>query len=313
MGAPPLSAQEVGDRLVFRIGAEPEAEASHAFAQGVCSGMRRMLRANGIFCTLVEVSDSADALRKILDGKIEVAAVQADALAHLINGGFSSSLSRGAEALRSLMSLHERPFVVFARNARGVQLRISDVGGGAVDFGSIRGNYYLAASWWKQVSPYQFRQSFSASEEQRTRAFCSGPSGVAAYVIEGSGPNADGARACGGVALDLADSTLAQLNNDEDVPYYRAIRPRFLVLQGQMKSLQTFGVRMVLISSSAVSGSLIYAATRLVFEELEQLKKRHPDFGALSAKAMYAPNPYAPYHRGAKNYYRNEFDKLGAR
>ena len=239
--------------------------------------------------------------------------VQADVLAHFLDGGYGGSQSRGAESLRSLMSLHERPFVVFARNDQGADLRINDVGGGVVDVGSVRGNYYLAALWWKRASPYRFRQSISAAEEQRTQAFCSGSSGVAAYVVEGSGPNADGARACGGEALDLADSTLAQLKDNEGFPYYRAIRPRLLVLQGRRRSLKTFGVRMVLVSSAAVPGPLIFSATRLLFEELAELKKRHPDLESLAAKAMYDPNSYAPFHRGAKNYYRNEFDKLDAR
>ena len=309
----PLSAQEFEGRLVFRIGAEPVAEASNALGQGICSGMRQMLRANGIFCAVMETSDSVDALRQILDGKIEAATVQADVLAHFLDGGFAASPSREPESLRSLMSLHERPFVVFARNTQGVELRINDIDGGVVDAGPVRSNYYLAASWWKQASPHRFRLSFSATEEQRTQAFCGGPSGVAAYVIEGSGPNANGARACGGAALDLADSALAQLNENEGFPYYRAIRPRLLVLQGRRKSVQTFGVKMVLVSSTAVPGPLIFSVTRLVFEELAELKKRHPDLGSLSEKAMYDPNSYAPFHRGAKNYYRNEFEKLLAR
>ena len=312
-GLQPLSAQEVEERIVLRIGAEPEAEASNALGQGICSGMRLMLRATGIFCTVQGVANSAEALRKILDGKIEAAIVQADVLAHFLNQALSGSKNRGAEALRSLMSVHERPFVVFARNAQGLRLRISDVKGGVVDVGPVLGNYYLAASWWRKASPYRFRQSFSATEERRTQAFCSGPSGVAAYVIEGSGPNASGARACGGAALDLANSTLAKLDKNEDFAYYRAIRPRLLALQGRRKSVKTFGVKMVLVSSVAVPGPLIFSATRLVFEELEELKKRHPDLGALSAKAMYESGAVAPFHRGAKNYYRNEFDKLDTR
>ena len=273
-----------------------------------------MLRAQGIFCTVLDVSSSADALGKILEGKIEAAMVQADVLARFLGERGGGSQGPGAEALRSLMSLHERSFVVFVRGSRGRgrEARISDVAGGVVDVGPLPGNHYFAGSWWRQASPYRFRQVSSATEEQRTRDFCSGPSGFAVYLIEGSGPNADEARACGGAVVDLAGNTLKKLDDNEEFPYYRAIRSRVLVLQGRRRSLKTFGVRMVLVSSSAVSGPLIFSATRLIFEELAELKKRHPDLESLSVAAMHDQKPYAPVHRGAKNYYRNEIDKLDA-
>lgn len=67
--------------------------------------------------------------------------------------------------------------------------------------------------------------------------------------------------------------------------------------------IQTFGVCATLVTSAKVSGNIVYAVTKTVFEDLDSFKKLHPAYSLITKKSMLECLS-APIHPGAMKYYK---------
>jgi hypothetical protein len=74
-------------------------------------------------------------------------------------------------------------------------------------------------------------------------------------------------------------------------------------LEGQPDDVNTFGVVATLCTSTRIPEEVVYAVTKLVFENLDELRGRHPALVGLTKKGMLE-GLSAPLHAGALNYYR---------
>jgi TRAP transporter TAXI family solute receptor len=74
-------------------------------------------------------------------------------------------------------------------------------------------------------------------------------------------------------------------------------------LEGQPDNVNTFGVVATLCTSSRIPEEVVYAVTKLVFENLDELRERQPALVGLTKKGMLK-GLSAPLHPGALKYYR---------
>ena len=74
-------------------------------------------------------------------------------------------------------------------------------------------------------------------------------------------------------------------------------------LEGQPDNVNTFGVVATLCTSSRIPEQVVYAVTKLVFENFDELRGRHPALVGLTKKGML-DGLSAPLHPGALKYYR---------
>jgi hypothetical protein len=75
--------------------------------------------------------------------------------------------------------------------------------------------------------------------------------------------------------------------------------------------VDSFGVRATLCTSDAVPEDTVYRVTKLIFENLEELKRQHPALAGLKREEML-DGLTAPLHPGALRYYREIGLPLGA-
>jgi TRAP transporter TAXI family solute receptor len=72
---------------------------------------------------------------------------------------------------------------------------------------------------------------------------------------------------------------------------------------GQSAAIETVAIKNFLVTHSGVSDDLVYAMTKALFDNLDQLSAAHSAAKAIS-KQEAALNPPAPLHPGAARYYR---------
>jgi hypothetical protein len=104
------------------------------------------------------------------------------------------------------------------------------------------------------------------------------------------------------VIVDVADKDIDELVKAK--PYYAYTTIPGGMYSGTPDDVKTFGVKATLVTSSDVSEDLIYAATKAVFEHLDELRRMHPAFGTLDPRKMISEGLTAPLHAGAERYYR---------
>jgi TRAP transporter TAXI family solute receptor len=88
-------------------------------------------------------------------------------------------------------------------------------------------------------------------------------------------------------------------------PYYAksTIPHEFYPYALNREDIETVGVKATFVTSKNVDENVVYAATREVFENLEEFKTLHPAYKVLTEKNMLE-GLSAPIHRGALRYYR---------
>lgn len=74
-------------------------------------------------------------------------------------------------------------------------------------------------------------------------------------------------------------------------------------LSGPLPDVDTLAVLATFCTSSEVSEQIVYVVTKEVFENLEQLRQRHPALSVLTKEGMLE-GLHAPLHPGAVKYYR---------
>jgi TRAP transporter TAXI family solute receptor len=90
-------------------------------------------------------------------------------------------------------------------------------------------------------------------------------------------------------------------------PYYApaAIPIKFYPGTDNKTDIATFGVKATFVTSSRVPDDMVYAITKEVFENLDQFKKLHPAYEALTPEGMLQ-GLSAPIHPGAMKYYKEK-------
>lgn len=73
---------------------------------------------------------------------------------------------------------------------------------------------------------------------------------------------------------------------------------------GQAEDLQTYGFKAVLMADRRADPHVIYWLTRTLVEDIDELRRRNPILGSLSAEDMVMRGNFLPFHEGAARYWR---------
>ena len=91
----------------------------------------------------------------------------------------------------------------------------------------------------------------------------------------------------------------------DQYPYYaEALIPyEFYPRALNEKDIETIGVKATFVTSTKVSEDIVYAMTKVVFENFDEFKTLHPAYEVLTKENMLR-GLSAPIHKGALKYYR---------
>lgn len=96
----------------------------------------------------------------------------------------------------------------------------------------------------------------------------------------------------------------AEVADTLGAPYAAGVIPAG-TYPGQDADIPTLAITNILVTSSDVSDELAYEMTKLLFENLEQLKAAHAAAGAIDIKEAVKNSPI-PLHPGAEKYYKEQ-------
>ena len=96
----------------------------------------------------------------------------------------------------------------------------------------------------------------------------------------------------------------AEVADTLGAPYAAGVIPAG-TYPGQDADIPTLAITKILVTSSDVSDELAYEMTKLLFENLEQLKAAHAAAGAIDIKEAVKNSPI-PLHPGAEKYYKEQ-------
>lgn len=276
----------------------------YPLGRAICRLVNRY--AAGVSCEAKSTAGSLFNLSNVRGNALDMGIAQSDWQYHAVQGSGEFEFMDGNFGnLRSILSAHGEPFTLVARRDSGIH-KLEDLKGRRVNIGNPDSGQratmevVMRTKGWKK-SDFALAEELPAS--QQSLALCHGR--VEAMIYTVGHPNASISKAtglCDAVIVNVFDKDIDKLV--EEKPYYA-----YTVIPGGMYSgtpddVKTFGVKATLVTSSDVSEEIIYAATRAIFDHLDELKKMHPAFGTLDPGKMISEGLTAPLHVGAERYYR---------
>ncbi len=209
--------------------------------------------------------------------------------------------------IRSLFSLYGVPLTVIARGDEQLH-SIADVRGKKLNIGNpgstqraIMDDLMRVNGWSRK--DFKLLEELPATQSQDMLALCFGT--VDALVRFNVHPNADTkhmVNLCGASLVEIAGHGVDKLTRDS--PFFSAMSiPAGLYSSNDM-AVSTFGLLETVIASEDLDENTAYTIVKLVFENLDRLRKSHPAFSALTPEHMHSTGLTAPLHPGARKYYR---------
>ncbi len=297
-----LSAPSQGAEIL--VGTGSTSGVYYPAGRAICRLINRSVE--GLTCKALPTPGSIANLKDVAAGAIHIGIAQSDWQYHAVSGTTPARFGGAKfDKLRALFSLHGEPFTVVARQDSGIR-SLDDLKGMRVNIGNPGSGQratmevVMAAKGWTE-DDFALAESLPAS--QQSLALCHDH--VQAMVYTVGHPNASVGKAvglCDAVLVEVAGEAIDKLVADS--PYYTHDVIPGGMYEANPDDVKTFGVRATVVSSADVDSDTIYAVVEAVFENLDEMRRLHPAFGLLDAKAMVREGLSAPLHDGAARYFR---------
>lgn len=265
-----------------------------------------------IKATVESTSGSVFNINAVLKGDMEFGIAQSDRQYQAYNGLAEWSKVGVQKNLRSIFSIHPEPITLVASEKSDIKT-INDLKGKRVNLGNPGSGQLQnskdvleSAGFTEDALSAEYVKAVEAPgllQDERLDAFF--------YTV--GHPNGNIKEATSGrikvfivpIKGKAVDKMLKKY------PYYaEAIIPHsFYPRALNTENIETIGVKATFITSKNVDEKLVYAMTKVVFENFEEFKLLHPAYQVLTKENMLK-GLSAPVHKGALKYYKEvDLDK----
>ncbi len=259
-----------------------------------------------IKATVESTSGSVYNVNAVLAGDIDFGVVQSDRQYQAYNGLAEWEKIGTRKELRSLFSIHPEAVTLIAAEKSGIK-SVNDLRGKRVNLGNPGSgplqnsrDAIFAFGLTEDDIRAEYVKAVEAPEllkDERIDAFF--------YTVghpSGNIKEATSGRISVSI-IPIADPCIDSLINTH--PYYtHAIIPISLYPNAKnSEDIKSFGVKATFVTSSKTPENIVYAIIKEVFGNLDEFKKLHPAYHALTKENMLQ-GLTAPLHPGALKYYK---------
>jgi TRAP transporter TAXI family solute receptor len=242
-------------------------------------------------------------LTKLREGELEFAMVQSDTASDAF-AGRGPFAGRPLPSLRSVASLHPELITIVARAGAGIasldDLRRKRLNTGVLGSGS-RTTWSAvedAVGWsaaerpvLSELKPDVALTALCKDQLDAVLLLVGHPSGVVRKALD----------ACDTRIVPVAGAAIDRLA--AAVPHFQTgLIPA--TAYGLPADLPTLGVRAVLVTPAGMGDDIVYAMTRAILHNMDDLRRSHPALAGLTPQQMVKDAIVAPLHPGALRAYR---------
>ena len=263
----------------------------------------------GIRATVEATTGSTFNLNAIMAGYLEFGLAQADKQYHAVNGLVEWVKKGPQKELRAVFSIYHESVTLVAAVGAGINA-IADLKGKRVSLGNPGSSQHrividtLEAAGLdpkRDIFPQEVNASDAPALLQDKR--------IDAYFFTVGHPSETIRMALSSERkariIPISGPVIGKLVADKSYYIKAPIQMQRLYpgLEGPMDDVDTFGVMATLCTSSRVPEEVVYAVTKVVFENLDGFRRQHPALVDLTKEGMLE-GLSAPFHPGAIKYFR---------
>ena len=261
----------------------------------------------GIRCTVESTAGSVFNVNAVMTGDLDFGIVQSDRQYQAIHGKAEWKAAGPQKDLRAVFSIHPEAVTLVAAQDAGIKT-IKDLRGKRVNIGNPGSGQRQNAIDALSAAGIDYKNDLHAEQVKASEAAGLLQDGrIDAFFYTVGHPSGAIKEATAGnrkVRIIPITDTAVLLGK---YPYYApaAIPIKFYPGTDNKTDIATFGVKATFVTSSRVPDDMVYAITKEVFENLDQFKKLHPAYEALTPEGMLQ-GLSAPIHPGAMKYYKEK-------
>jgi uncharacterized protein len=287
------------------IGTARPADIDFPLGGSICRLVNLDTPRHGLRCAEEPSAGSVANIESLRRGRIDIGIVPSDVLADAVAGQGPFASRRPTTDLRVLFVAHVDMFTLVAHQESGIRT-VADLRGKRIGIGSP-GSRQRANMERVMAALGQTRNDFAEVRElspaEQNRAFCADELDAIVYSVgHPNGLIRDATLTCHGMLVAVSGPAIERMLSDYQ-DYERATIPGGTYPVNPADVL-TFGARAVVVTTARMPAAVAYEITRAVFNNLDDFRRLHPAFEALSVAGMAHAAGRAPVHAGAARYYR---------
>lgn len=276
-------------------------------ASAICEAMRARYEEHHIRCVPLR-SQGAGSNRNLMNqGRAQMAIVQSD------TNYFAATGENPMPAARSVVSLHNELGVLVATGKSGINSPM-DLRNHRVN---IAARDSVAHALWTEylealdIKEQDFSEVLTFPQDVNYQGLCGNY--IDAFGLWSGHPVpalVDTLERCDARVLGMWHPDVAKLLAKREY-YFRGTLPAG-TYPGQDQPLDSYGIKASLIAHEQTLPYIVYWVTRVLIENVDFLRTRHPALANLDADEMFQLGNFLPPHAGAANYWRESGRMRGA-
>jgi uncharacterized protein len=254
--------------------------------------------------TVESTGGSVFNVNALMNGDIELGVVQSD-LQYQAYNGLGEWQGKPQKKLRAMFALHPEAVTILSAADKNIK-SVADMKGKVINIGAPGTGQRVNAMDLFTAAGISIDKDLKVEGIKPTEAAGMLQDGrIDAYFYTVGHPNGSIKEAAAGarkVAFVPVDAALVK-ELTQKMPYYAPANIPVSEYPGvvNMADVPTFGVKATICTSADVPEALVYAITKEVFENMEELRKLHPALTVLTKENMLE-GLSAPLHPGAEKY-----------
>jgi TRAP transporter TAXI family solute receptor len=278
----------------------------HTAGSAICRMLNRGRKEHGIRCSVSSTQGSVynlNALRHLPEVTFGIAQSDWQFQAYKGIGPFANQ--KPFEELRYVFSLYTETFILAVADNSFIRT-IDDIVGKRVNYGPRTSGTNATMQVLVNIKGWtdkNFDNITYLQAVEEADALCNGKIDVMIYAS--GNPNEalrEASQNCKIRLLQIDQETINKMTQSN--PFYvKAVIPGGTYANNP-NNIETFGIKVSLLTSERISVETVYQLTKSVFDNLDNFKTLNPVFSSLKKEDMIKEGNFVPIHPGALKYYQ---------
>ncbi|MDP2699982.1 TAXI family TRAP transporter solute-binding subunit [Thalassospira sp.] len=265
----------------------------------VCELMRQTYEQHHIRCVPLRSRGVASNVELMKEGRVQVAIVQSNT-----NWDAAQGISPIPGA-RSVMSLHDEMGLLVVRPDSGIR-SVADLRGKRINVGPE--GSASRALWTELLSSYDItaqdlRTIYGVAQDYNQIGICDDfIDAYGLWIGHPATPILDTISACKARVVGMGGPGTDQLIDKNSYFFHQALPAN--TYPGQNEPVESYGFKASVIAYAPANPYVIYWLSRVVHENIAELRTMHPAFHSLTASDLKEKGNFLPFHDGAACYWQ---------
>lgn len=267
-------------------------------AASICDMMRRTYKRHRVSCVPLRSQGVGSNIQLMKEGRVQLAIVQSN------NNWEAQKGINPIPGARSVMSLHDEMGLLVVREDAEID-SIGDLRGKRINIGpegSASRELWLQLLKQYDIDFDEIETVYDVAQDYNRQGICENY--IDAYGLWIGHPSnlIEESIDCGARVVGMDGPPTRELVKDNSYFFEQTLPAK--TYKNQPEAIQSYGFKASLIAADAADPYVIYWITRIIDENIEQLKTENPNFRSIQSGDLLAKGNFLPFHKGAACYWQ---------